>query len=361
MWKLAFLVLLAPLQVLLAEVVTLTADNFDQHVNGNSNILVEFYAPWCGHCKNLAPEWKLAGETFQSEDPIVLAAMDATEGGAGALADKYGVRGYPTIKYFPKGSTEPVDYDGGRTAPEIVQWVNNKVGTKRSVKVPPSFVTTLNSDNFDSLVLGSKGALVEFYAPWCGHCKHLAPKYETVGSIFAGEPDVVIGKVDATVESELGSRYGVTGYPTIKFFPAGSSEPEDYQGGREVDDFVEFINNKVGTERLSNGSLKPTAGRVAALDTILSEANQVVDAAVLGKITEAAKALEGKAAAFGKVYVAVAQKAASKGAEYAAKEFQRIGKLLAGGNMKAENKYNFQVKQNILQSFIASAPSSNEL
>ncbi len=204
---------------------------------------------------------------------------------------------------------------------------------------------------------------MEFYAPWCGHCKQLAPKYETVGSIFAGEPDVVIGKVDATAESELGSKFEISGYPTIKFFPAGSSEPEDYQGGREVEDFVEFINNKVGTERLANGGLKPTAGRVAALDTILSDANHVVDNAVVDRLVEAAKILDGKAAAYGKVYIATAQKAASKGADYAAKEFQRVGKLLGGGNIKPDNKYNFQLKQNILQAFIASsAPATtNEL
>lgn len=229
------------------------------------------------------------------------------------------------------------------------------------MKVAPSYVTTLTSDNFDSLVLGKKGALVEFYAPWCGHCKQLAPKYETLGSIFAGEPDVVIGKVDASAETELGSRFEISGYPTIKYFPAGSAEPEDYQGGREVEDFVEFINTKVGTERLPNGALKTTAGRVAALDTILEEAKHAVDASVVDRLVEAAKALEGKAAAAGKVYVAIAQKAASKGADYAAKEFQRVGKLLGGGNIKPDNKYNFQVKQNILQAFMASAPSTSEL
>jgi thiol-disulfide isomerase/thioredoxin len=52
----------------LAEVIELTADTFANHVDGSSNILVEFYAPWCGHCKQLAPEYKLAGETFLPEE-----------------------------------------------------------------------------------------------------------------------------------------------------------------------------------------------------------------------------------------------------------------------------------------------------
>ncbi len=51
------------------------------------------------------------------------------------------------------------------------RWVNEKVGLNRKVKSIPSAVTTLTADNFDENALGAKAALVEFYAPWCGHCK----------------------------------------------------------------------------------------------------------------------------------------------------------------------------------------------
>ena len=52
-----------------------------------------------------------------------------------------------------------------------IRWVNDKVGLNRKVKSVPSAVTTLTADNFDENALGAKAALVEFYAPWCGHCK----------------------------------------------------------------------------------------------------------------------------------------------------------------------------------------------
>eukprot|EP00981_Chlorochromonas_danica_P011841 scaffold4305_cov170-Ochromonas_danica.AAC.4 len=99
------------------------------------------------------------------------------------------------------------------------------------------------------VVLGEKAALVEFYAPWCGHCKSLAPEYEKLGKIFAGDSDVLIAKVDATEEGNLASRFDVSGYPTLKFFPANSVEPIPYEGARTAAGMLEFINTQAGTAR----------------------------------------------------------------------------------------------------------------
>ena len=61
----------------------------------------------------------------------------------------------------------------------------------------------------------------------CGHCKRLAPAYEEVGKAFDNVDSVLIAKVDADSERDLGSRFGVRGFPTLKFFPKGSTEPEE--------------------------------------------------------------------------------------------------------------------------------------
>lgn len=330
-----------------AAVVHLTEKDFGNYVDGTTNVLVEFYAPWCGHCKNLAPEWKIAGDTFTAEDDIIIAAVDATENQK--LASDYGIKGYPTIKFFPKNApVNPIDYDGGRTADTIVQWVNKKIGTSRRVKKAPSAVMDLDSSSFDGVVMDpAKSVLVEFYAPWCGHCKSLAPKYEELAKIFAGEKNVVVAKVDATESGELADRYGVSGYPTLKFFPADAAKnPISYDGEREVPALVDFLNQAAGTYRTTDGSLHETAGRIPMFDAIIAES--VLGADLVTALENAAADVKSE---FVSTYVGFAKKIADKGAEYVSKELTRLQGLAKNANISPEKKTGIAYRMNILKSF----------
>lgn len=119
-----------------------------------------------------------------------------------------------------------------------------------SIAAAKSAVFDLTPSNFDKLVLDSgKPTLVEFFAPWCGHCKNLAPVYEELASSleFAKEK-VQIAKVDADAEKDLGRKYGVQGFPTLKFFDGKSKEPQDYSGGRDLESLQTFIADKTGVK-----------------------------------------------------------------------------------------------------------------
>lgn len=113
------------------DVVELTDKNFKKLVLQSDDMwLVEFFAPWCGHCKNLEPHWKKAASELKGK--VKLGAVDATV--HQELAQEYGIRGYPTIKYFPAGpKNSPEEYDGGRTSDDIVSWATEKHGES----IPP--------------------------------------------------------------------------------------------------------------------------------------------------------------------------------------------------------------------------------
>lgn len=109
-----------------------------------------------------------------------------------------------------------------------------------------SDVLDLKDSNFDNEIRHHDVALVEFFAPWCGHCKRLAPEYEIAATKLKRDDNpVALVKVDCTVETKTCGKYGVSGYPTLKIFKGGEVA-SDYQGPREADGIVKFMRTKAG-------------------------------------------------------------------------------------------------------------------
>jgi protein disulfide-isomerase A1 len=439
------------------DVLVLGDKNLKEALDKFEFILVEFYAPWCGHCKKLAPELaKAAKELKGLDNPIPLAKVDATENPE--VAKQFEVQGYPTIKFFIKG--QPIEFNGGRTAADIVNWIKKKTGPpstlltstdqleeqKKANKVLVAFAGSESSAEFDAFkqaalsldavafvhlatgtntitvytehnngaaqltgaatkdsileliaknrfplvmdfegdeaierVFGAEKAaivyfsetdtdftptfteiakgeagsdkellfftskvtsglgqrladyigvtaasapalwiihpankdlskfqhtgaytaaavkdfiagfkngslekiyksedipisndepvkvvvgknyddivknsgkyvLLEFYAPWCGHCKSLVPIYDELAKKHAGNDKLVIAKIDATANEIPG--VAVQGFPTIKWFVPGKTEPTDYAGERTLEGFNAFLKEQLGDDHV---------------------------------------------------------------------------------------------------------------
>jgi len=337
---------------LASDVLILTPDNFDSEVGGDQPAFIEFFAPWCGHCKSLAPEYEIAATAF-AKLPVKIASVDADQ--HKDLGGRFGVSGFPTLKYFPAGSKEGEAYNGGRTAKDIVSFVNGKAGTNARIKEAATAVVVLTDDNFDGIVKDSnKNVLVEFYAPWCGHCKKLVPDYEKLAGIFQSESDVVIAKLDATEEKKKAEEFKVTGYPTLKWFPKDNKDGESYDGGRTLADFVEFINEKTGSQRTKDGGFLPTAGRISELDELVTKFKTAAAAEKKIILAEAEKLIanvKGRAKEFAKFYSINFKRIIEKGEDFIGQEVARLQRLIDSGNVKPDKFSEFSQRLNILNHF----------
>lgn len=107
-------------------------------------------------------------------------------------------------------------------------------------------VVVVHDRNFDTVVNKHRTVLLEFYAPWCGHCKNLVPEYAAVGKFIhrgqeaSGEFNMVVAKSDATANRNLAMAQSVSSYPTILLFQNGALV-EKYSGERSFEDIMEYV------------------------------------------------------------------------------------------------------------------------
>lgn len=172
------------------------------------------------------------------------------------------------------------------------------------------------------------------------------------------ESNILIAKVDAEAENSKATAQdqGVNSYPTIKYFPKGSTTPEPYEGGRTEQDILSFMNEKAGVHRTVGGKLDEIAGTIASLDTILSRLTSESIAGLSEQIATAAKSSKEKYAEY---YVKVSDKL-SKNSGYAEKELARLQGLIKKGGLAPEKVDDLTSRSNILRRFKGQEPVAKE-
>lgn len=147
---------------------------------------------------------------------------------------------------FPLDQTKAVAFEN--LEPFLQDYVDGKIkATVKSAEAPAENngpVKVVVANEFADIVLDkSKDVFLEVYAPWCGHCKRLAPVWEQLGEAAAKQaPNLIIAKMDGT-ENDIPEEAGfdVSGFPTLKFFKADTNELIDYDGDRSIEDLTDFI------------------------------------------------------------------------------------------------------------------------
>ncbi|KAK5167685.1 uncharacterized protein LTR77_007384 [Saxophila tyrrhenica] len=335
-------------------VIDLKPDNFDDIVlKSGKPALVEFFAPWCGHCKTLAPIYEELASSYEfAKDKVIIAKVDADA--EKSLGQRFGVQGFPTLKWFDGKSDKPEDYKSGRDIDSLSTFISDKTGIKpKTKKAAPSNVEMLTDSSFKEQIGGDKDALVAFTAPWCGHCKSLAPVWEKVAQDFASENGVLIAKVDCEAPNAKATaeEAGVKSYPTIKYYPKGSTEAVPYAGGRSEADLISFMNDKAGTHRTIGGGLDAIAGTIPSLDEIVSTL-KTGGAKAYSDLEKAAGAVSDKYAEY---YAKVAKKT-EENQSYVEKELARLQGMIKKGGLAPEKMDDLISRSNILARFKGDTP-----
>ncbi|XP_075257187.1 thioredoxin domain-containing protein 5-like [Convolutriloba macropyga] len=253
--------------------------NFAQGV-GSGHSLIKFYAPWCGHCKRMAPAWAELASNLASVESVHIGKLDCTV--YRSVCNKYDVHGFPTIKYIKDGK-EVEKYIGGRDVTSLTNYLNNKVnGTEIPSKTPEaergcSKVSPTKHGMWEAVDCNFKhhishaDVFVMFYAPWCGHCKKLMPTWEKLAENYLHYVSIRITRIDCTNNKESCAKYKVKGFPTLMYFRKGK-DIGGYAGARDYESLRDYVENKliqiVLPERGPNQGMKELPRKVGTLDSV---------------------------------------------------------------------------------------------
>lgn len=209
-------------------VLQLTSKNFAEKIlKSNHASVVEFYAPWCGHCKNLKPAYEKAAENMNGLAQV--AAIDCDDDANKRTCSEYGIQGFPTIKVFKPGKNgKPSiqDYQGQRTAKGIVDFLVEQI---------PNHVTRVNSKTVDGFLNEKNETAKAILFTTKGVA---TPLYKALAVDFLGS--VTFAQV-RDKETEVLKLFGVEKVPTFLVLPGGTAEGVVYDGEMKKEAMLKFV------------------------------------------------------------------------------------------------------------------------
>ncbi|KAF9291793.1 protein disulfide isomerase (PDI) protein [Mortierella alpina] len=218
-------------------VVDLNARNFHSEVMDSDHVvMVEFYAPWCGHCKNLVPQYKAAAENLRGI--AKLGAVDCDNDANKPLCSQHGIQGFPTIKVFPpsksgkKGVKYPQDYQGERSAAAIAKHV---------VKMLPNDIQLVSSNPSSEKIINIDEFVTNDSIP---RALLFTEKTES-SAMYKGLATGLKGRMSVAEmrkpSEEVKKKFKISKLPTLVVFPKGSQEPSQHSGAMKHAPIAEFL------------------------------------------------------------------------------------------------------------------------
>jgi len=230
-----------------SEVHHLTDETFDAFVK-DKEVLVMFYAPWCGHCSSMKPAYMETAKKLKDDNfPGVLAAVEATK--ERTIAQREGTKGYPTLKYYSNGKFVE-SFEEMRTVENMVSFMNRMLQDKPAAELDsdrfediPSSVIHLTAENFESHLASVPNAIVFFHVKACKLCLTIRNEMLKAAARLNQLTAYGIAALNCDTYGELCQQQDALVFPTLNFYQHGSFV-EAYSSAMTSEGFVAYLQLK---------------------------------------------------------------------------------------------------------------------
>ncbi|XP_012530640.1 dnaJ homolog subfamily C member 10 [Monomorium pharaonis] len=229
-------------------VIELTSENFYQKLGKKKSKviwIVDYFAPWCGPCQKLAPEWMTVAKSLSSLSFVNVASVDCEA--ESSLCASQGVRSYPNIRMYPLGSeglNTVALYNGQRDSLSILTWITTFF---------PKKVRDLNSSDYQKLLDNKHIWIVDFYLPQCWHCQKMEPEFVIAAQLLE---KVKFGRINCNFYMHECAHIKI--FPTLVLYNSKQKRQNRHDGVEIVattaetirDEILEIINSRTKHDEL---------------------------------------------------------------------------------------------------------------